>query len=717
MVDYWRQGSVAVIAVNNPPVNALSYNVRVGLYNNLDKAANDRDVLAVVICGKGRTFPVGADIHEFGQIPKEPWITDVGRKIESLGKPVIAAIHGTGLGGGLEIALFCHYRIALPNARVGLPEVLIGLLPAGGGAQLLPRLAGIQVAMEMITTGRQLPASEAAKYNIIDKVVSGDIVKEGIEFALRVQNKPFQDKILRYRSPHGKDSLQPITEAVLRKIKMRSRGFYAPVWCVRSIANSVKLPFEEGLAQNRIMFQQMQLSGQAKALQYAFFAERSISKWKLPCGGNFATAVPRKIKTISVIGAGTMGTGITVALLSAGFPVLLVEQNKRFLMKGVQTVQSLLEGGVKRRKFTAEQAKMASSSLTTTVDLQALNSVDLVIEAVFETLSLKEDIFSKLDKICKPEAILCSNTSYLNIDKIAASTRRPDKVVGTHFFSPAHIMRLMENIYGCKTSPETVATVMDLGKRIGKVPVLVGTCPGFCANRMNRPQSEEALFLVEEGAQPEQIDQVLEDFGMPMGPFKVRDLAGGDIGWRSRKDAALHLGLTLSYDLQFFNGERYCSLADKLCELGRFGQKTGSGWYSYDKPGSKQLSIDEDVTKLIQNHRDSLGIKPRKITTQEIQERFLFSGINEGFKILEEGIAARPEDIDIIWLYGFGFPRHYGGPMFYASQIGLKRVYDRICHYHELFPYSSHWMPSKLLQKLSIQEVPIGQWAELHSKL
>ncbi|XP_061186168.1 peroxisomal bifunctional enzyme-like [Saccostrea echinata] len=708
-VGYSVQGSVAVLEVNNPPVNALSHGVRLGLKTGVERASRDRNVRSVVIIGKGQTFPAGADIREFGKPSKEPWLTDVGIVIEASPKPVVAAIHGTCLGGGLEVALFSHYRIAVPSARVGFPEVALGLLPGAGGTQRLSRLTGLPVAMDMISSGRHVPIKKAKEYGIIDEIVTGDLMKAALKYSQSVQGRPFKDRCLRFKMVPNADKVEEYTSVAMAQVKKKYKGYEAPVACVQAVRASAELPYEEGMKLERELFIQLQGSGQARAQQYAFFAERAVSRWMMP-GGSYKTAKPLPVRSTAVIGAGTMGSGIAVCLLSAGLPVYLLEQNEKFLNNGVKLIENIMSGSVKLGKVSMETAKKASTLLKPTLNYSDLKDVDLVIEAVFENLDLKKDVFSKLDKLCKPSAILCTNTSTIDIDRISTATSRPDKVVGTHFFAPAYHMRLLENIYGTKTSPDTVATVMKLGKTINKVPVLVKSCHGFLANRMNSPFNTESLFLVEEGASPQEIDQVNEDFGMPMGPFKVRDLSGIDIGWRINREVAKALGTTITKETRFLGGNRYCGLNDDFFEKGRYGRKTGKGWYLYEKVGGKIPTVDSETEEIINNYRQRRGIVKRKITPQEIFERQFYSCINEGFRILEEGICNTPEEIDISWIYGFSFPKYRGGPMFYASQIGLKRVYDRICHYHETCPYSIHWVPSRLLKKLAENEVPFSQW-------
>ncbi|CAL1531734.1 unnamed protein product [Lymnaea stagnalis] len=712
MVDYRVEDQFAILEINNPPVNALSLHVREGLLNGVLRASADNNVKAIILIGKGKTFPSGADIKEFSRPGKAPWLPEVGHTIESSNKPVFSALHGTALGGGLEIALFSHYRIAEKTAKVGFPEVHLGLLPGAEGTIRLPRLTGLVIAMEMITSGRQVSAKEALKFGIVDKVVEGNLLKETKAFAKSVLGQPLEPRKLSLCGVKDADQVDKYYEAALKELLKKYRGVIAPVSCLKSIRGSAQLPYKEAAELERTLFSELMSGAQSAALRYSFFAERAASRWNLPNGASSANSKPLTIKSAAVIGAGTMGSGIAICLIRSGIPVILVEQNEKMLENALRNIGYILQGSVKLGRMTVDQRSDCLRILQGAASIEKLKDVDIVIEAVYENLKLKQEIFEKLDKICKPTALLCSNTSTLDIDLIASVTSKPDRVAGTHFFAPAYIMKLLENIYGSKTSPITVATIMDLGKKIGKISVLSKTCDGFIANRMNKIGTE-AAFLVEEGALPHDIDQVLEDFGMPMGVFKVSDLSGIDIGWSIRQEMAKKQGITLTLETHYVSGERYSSLADRLYNLGRLGLKTGKGWYRYNNASnSRKPIIDPDVTDMILNHCEKLRIKRRQISPQEIIERCLYATVNEGFKILEEGVAEKPEDIDIVWQYGFSFPRYRGGPMFYASQVGLKKVYERICYYHESFPYSKHWLPSDLLKKLVSHpnEVPINLW-------
>ncbi|XP_059175399.1 peroxisomal bifunctional enzyme-like [Physella acuta] len=719
MVEYKTDGQFTLLEINNPPVNALSYPVRDGLLRGIKKAIADDKIKAVIIVGNGKTFLSGADIKEFSKQYKGPDITDVGRVLEASLKPVICAVHGQALGGGLEIALFSHYRIADSKAKFGFPEVLLGLLPGRQGTIRLPRVTGLTVAIDLITSGRHISAQDALKYGIIDKIVTGDLLAEAKSFAANVIGKPLDTKRLSQIPLKGAENADQLFENALTAVKKKYKGMIAPTYCLKSIRGAVKLPFEEAAENEHILFRELMTSGQSEALRYSFFAERAVSKWKLPSGASALNTKPLLIQTAAVIGAGTMGSGIAICLIRSGIPVVLIEQNAKMLEVALRNIGLILQDSVKRNRMTTDKRIECLRILRGANSLDKVSEVDIVIEAVYENLKLKQEIFAQLDKICKPSTLLCSNTSTLEIEKLASVTKRPDKVAGTHFFSPAHIMRLLENVYGLETSPTTVATIMDLGKRIGKVSVLVRSCHGFVANRMNK-NFDEAQFLLEEGATIQDIDRVYEEFGMPMGVFKVSDLAGTDIRWLVQKEKAKLKGITFNLDTRYINGERYCTIADRICELGRFGIKTGKGWYKYESTNPHKAIPDPEVTDIVLTHCKNLGITRRQISYLEILERCFYATINEGFKILEEGIAEKPEDIDIIWQAGFAFPKYRGGPMFYASQVGLTKVYERICYYHKTFPYSIHWVPSNLLKKLASHssQIPISQWMNFsNSKL
>ncbi|XP_013398851.1 peroxisomal bifunctional enzyme isoform X3 [Lingula anatina] len=719
MADYRKQGDVAVLHANNPPVNALSYHVRQGLYDGIEAAEKDPSVKCIVICGKGKTFPVGADIREFasGSAKKFPNLIEVCDKIEACTKPVVAAIHGFALGGGLEISLGCHYRIGGTSCKVGFPEVNIGVLPGAGGTQRLPRVIGLKPSLDIITSGCHVGAKEALKLGILDKIVQGDVVTEGIKFAKSVQNQPLHGRRVSTMAVPDVSQANALCNSAMAEVKRKSSGLLAPVACVKSLRVAAQTPYKDGIKIESALMLQLMTSGQAKALQYAFFAERLASKWQVPGGASHATVTPRPVKSCAVVGGGYMGSGIVMCILNAGLPCILVEANQKFLDRGVKMIQGLYAGSVKLGKMSEQDAKKTLSLLKPSLRYEDLKDVDVVIEAVFEDMKLKQEVFGKLDKVCKKEALLCSNTSTLNIDKIASATRRPDRVMGMHFFAPAYYMKLLENIRGAETSPQTVATVTQLSVKIGKVPVLVGNCHGFVGNRMMAPYTTEAQRLLEEGAYPHQVDQVIEEFGIPMGPLKLGDLTGIDVGWKIRREVLKNLGIDRKNKEEMKARGLYSPIRDKVYEMGRYGRKTGAGFYKYEKAGSKVAIPDPLVMDIIDHHCREEGIDRRRIPPQEIYERCLYSLINEGFKTLEEGIAARPEDVDIIWLLGYGWPRYTGGPMHFASQLGLRRLYGRIEYYHNKYPDRDHWSPSRLLKTLSQQEhpVPLAQWGQFAS--
>ncbi|XP_066265568.1 peroxisomal bifunctional enzyme-like [Branchiostoma lanceolatum] len=696
MAEYSTYGSVAVLQVNNPPVNSFSYHVRQGLVDGLEKAQRDPAVRSIVIMGKGRTFPAGADVREFGTNAaiKSPNLLSVLAVVDTSPKPIVSAIHGTALGGGYELALASHYRLAVPSARVGLPEVHLGVLPGAGGTQRLPRVVGVKTAIQMITTGQHIKAQQALSLGLVDKIVQGDLLKKAVSFARSIEGRPVEGRRISQKTVPDAEKVQEVVDAARKTIIRRARGAIAPMTCVQAIQASV-LPFDVGMQRERELMAFLMTSWQAPAQQYAFFSEREVRRWSHPRDKrvNFKTAKPRVIKSVGVVGAGTMGVGITISLLQAGLKVVLLEVNKKQLDRGITTIQKTL---------SQKSASQKMSLLTTTMDYSMLSDVDMVIEAVFESMRLKKEVFKKLDSITKPQAILSSNTSGLDIDKIAAVTKRPDKVVGTHFFAPANIMRLLENILGKHTSAETIATAMQLGTTIGKVGVLVGNCPGFVGNRMLGPYVTEAVFLLEEGADPQDVDKAIEEFGLAMGPFRMGDLSGLDIGWRGRIEKGLttEQGPPPATPPLYRRGNRYCPLADMLCMQGRLGQKTGAGWYRYE-PGSRAALPDPVVHQMIREYRQQHGFKKRTISSQEIVERCLYPLINEGFHILEEGITARSMDIDVTYLFGYGWPRHTGGPMYYAERVvGLEKILRSLESYQAQYPDHHYLQPSPLLRNM-----------------
>ena len=677
VTDLTLDGDVAVITLNSPPVNALSAKVREGLFEAFKAANADPAAKSIVLICEGRTFIAGADITEFGGAMAGPGLPDVQNQIEGSAKPVVAAIHGTALGGGLEVALCAHYRVAVPSARLGLPEVNLGLLPGAGGTQRLPRVVGPERALEMMTTGRHVPAKEALAGGLVDELVEEGALKAGaIAFARKVaaEGKPLKkirDQNDKVEAARGK----PEIFADFRKANARKfRGFLAPEYNIRCIEAAVNEPFEDGLAIERKLFMELMTGSQSAAQRYSFFAERQAQK--IPDVPEDTAIIP--IKKVGVIGAGTMGGGIAMNFANVGIAVVIVEQKQEPLDRGLGVIRKNYERTASRGGITAEQVEQRMALITGSLSMEdSFADVDLVIEAVFERMDIKKDIFTKLDAICKPGAILATNTSGLNIDEIASVTKRPESVIGLHFFSPANVMKLLEIVRADHTSNEVIATSMKLAKQIGKVAALVGVCPGFVGNRILGQRQREAQKLVMEGAMPWDIDRVLYDFGFPMGPFAMSDLAGLDIGWVKERS----------------NGE---SIRDVLCEMDRRGQKTGAGYYDYDEARN---AIPSPITeKIINDFIVKTGANPRKISDEEILERCIFPMINEGVKILEEGKAIRSSDIDVVWQNGYGWPVYRGGPMWYGDQVGPAKVLAKMQEFQATM--GDAFKPSPLLEKL-----------------
>jgi 3-hydroxyacyl-CoA dehydrogenase len=680
-VDLDRRGRVAVLTVNNPPVNALSQHVRQGLHDGLERAIGDSAVGAIVIVCAGRTFIAGADITEFGKPPVPPSLHTVLDVIEGSPKPVVSAIHGTALGGGLEVTLACHYRVGTKDARFGLPEVKLGLLPGAGGTQRLPRVVGVEKALAMMVSGDPIRADEALKHGLIDAIVEGDLAAAGVAFAEKVlaEHRPLRkirdldDKLAAARG-------KPQVFADFRKsVARQTRGFRAPENIVKAVEAAVSLPFAEGIKRERELFAELLGSPESKAQRYFFFAEREAAK--VP---DVPADTPAKdVKKAAVIGAGTMGGGIAMNFANVGIPVTVVEVKQEALDRGLGVVRKNYENTAAKGRMTMQDVDRRMGLITGTTDFNAIRDADIVIEAVFEEMPVKKEVFAKLDGIARPDAVLATNTSTLDVNEIASATRRPESVIGMHFFSPANVMRLLENVRGAKSSKTTVATAMAVGRRINKVPVLVGVCYGFVGNRMLHQRGIQAERLILEGALPHQVDKVLYDFGFPMGPFAMSDLAGLDVGWRIRKGRGVR-----------------SEVADRICELGRFGQKTGAGYYKYDD--KRNPSPDSEVEKIIVDVATEMGITRRHIDDEEILQRLLYPMVNEGAKILEEKIAIRASDIDVIWVYGYGWPVYRGGPMFWADQIGLKAVRDRMLQFQKATG-DAFWTPAPLLNRLADQ--------------
>src|SRR4051794_10282029 len=639
-----KHGDVLIVLSNNPPVNALSTAVRQGLVDAIAKAEADDSVRAAVIACEGQTFFAGADITEFGKPPQQPWLPAVVDTIENCSKPVVAAIHGTALGGGLEVALACHYRVADRSAKLGTPEVKLGLLPGAGGTQRLPRVAGVAKALQMCATGNPIGAKEAFDCGLVDRLAEGDLIPHAVAFAEEVRDiRPLG------KSSERRDRIEDSDPAVFDDFKKdnakRFRGFEAPLKNIEAVRIATEKPYSEGVIEERKLFMELMGGEQSAAQRYFFFAERKANKIE----GLPENTEPRPIHKVGVIGAGTMGGGISMNFLAANIPVTIVEMSQEALDRGTGLMRKNYEGSAARGKLTAEQAETAMGYLQPTLDFAELADCDLIIEAVYENMDVKKEVFGRLDKIAKPGAILASNTSYLNINEIAASISRPGDVVGMHFFSPANVMKLLEVVRGDKTAPDVLLTAMQLGKKIRKVPVVAGVCHGFIGNRMLMPRQVEATKLLLEGATPEQVDRVHVEFGMPMGPFQMADLAGVDIGWHR-------------------DPNRIENVRDALCAIDRWGQKKGAGFYDYDE--KRRPSQSPVVQQIIEDFAKKQGVERREISDQEIVERTLYSMVNEGAKILEEGIAQRASDIDVVWVYGYGWPVYRGGPMFWADTEG-----------------------------------------------
>jgi 3-hydroxyacyl-CoA dehydrogenase len=681
------QGRIAILTVNNPPVNALAAGVRDGIKDGVEAMAADSNIDAIVLIGGGRTFIAGADIREFGKPPKGANLNDVIATMENCSKIVVAALHGTPLGGGLETALGAHYRVSLASTRVGLPEVHLGLLPGAGGTQRLPRLTGAKYALDAIISGRHIPAPEAKTRGIIDAIVEGDLLAGAVAHAqmLVAQKAPLRrvrDLKVTLESP---DLFKETEKAIAR----RARGFKAPWSIIKCVQAAVELPFDEGIKRERELFLELLTSQESAAQRYYFFAEREAAKvLDVP-----ADTPQREIKIAGIVGAGTMGGGIAMNFANAGIPVTLLEVKQEALDRGLKTIRTNYENTAKRGGMKAEDVNKRMALIKPTLSYDDLKDSDVIIEAVFETMEVKEGVFKKLDEVAKPGAVLATNTSGLDVNQIANYTKRPGDVIGMHFFSPANVMKLLENVRGKATQKDVIATVMSLSKKIGKIPVLVGVCEGFVGNRMLRQRGIQSSYMMEEGALPQQIDKVIYDFGFPMGPFAMSDLAGNDVGWRIRQGKKEKEQRNVRYTGY---------IADAICDLGRFGQKTGAGYFKYNLPDRTPIP-DPEVEKIIEETSKKLGITRRAISDQEILERCLYPMVNEGAKILAEGMAQRSLDIDVIWVNGYGWPVYRGGPMWWADNVvGLKTIHDALLKYRDASG-DPFWEPAPLLKKL-VQE-------------
>ncbi|ALO45491.1 3-hydroxyacyl-CoA dehydrogenase NAD-binding domain-containing protein [Pseudohongiella spirulinae] len=694
VVSYEVINNVGVIKVNSPPVNALSQAVREGILNAVQAAQKDESEAIVLMC-EGRTFIAGADITEFGKPPMEPSLPAMLAVLESSSKLVIAAIHGTALGGGFETALACNYRCAVPSAKVGLPEVKLGLLPGAGGTQRVPRIAGVKAALEMITSGNPVPAAQANDMGLIDEVLAGqDLQAEAIAYARElVESGALHNRVRDITIDPA--SIEPgFFDNYRKQVAKRARGQIAQDRIISCVEAAVNLPMDEGLEVERKLFSELITSPQSKAMRHAFFAEREAAKIK----GLPKDTPVRDIKKVAIIGSGTMGGGIAMCFANVGIPVQLVELNQEALDRGLGVIQKNYSITVKKGKLSEADMAKRLALITGTTSYDDIKDVDLVIEAVFENPDIKKEVFTKLDATVKQGAILATNTSYQDVNMIAEATKRPQDVVGMHFFSPANVMKLLEVVRGDKTADDVLSTVMQLGKKIGKVCALSRVCYGFIGNRMLTGYGRQAHMLLLDGATPTQVDSVAEKFGMAMGPLAVGDLAGLDIGYKARQALAEK------------PDPRTCIIADALVESGRLGQKSGAGYYKYD-PATRARQADPEVEQLIKDKAKELGITQRDISEEEIVDRLFFPLINEGALILEEGIAQRPGDIDIVYLYGYGFPVAKGGPMFYADQVGLQKVYDRICEFRDTLG-ADFWQPAPLLEKLAKEGKTFADWAK-----
>jgi 3-hydroxyacyl-CoA dehydrogenase len=680
-VIYENQNGVGIIRVDNPPLNVLSQAVRDGLMAAIGQAAADAGAGSVVLTGAGRSFTAGADISEFGAPFKGADINEICAALEDMPKPVVAALHGTPLGGGLEIALACHYRVAAKDARVGLPEVKLGLLPGGGGTQRLPRLAGAKAALDLIASGDPVPAAVAKKAGFVDEVADGDHLTAAIAFA---KSKATGASHLKTRERNDKieaDRDSPAFNEKREEIKKRQPGQHAPLRCVDAVEAAFQLPFAQGLKRERQLFGEALQDCQSKALIHVFFAEREVAK--IP--GLAPSVKPRDVKRVGVIGSGTMGGGIAMSFVNAGIPVLILDRDQASLSRGLGVVAKNYESMVQRGRLDQAAMDARMSALESTVDYSALADADLVIEAAFEDLGVKEQVFHELDRVCKKGAIIASNTSTLDIDKLASFTSRPGDVVGMHFFSPANVMRLLEVVRGKDTNPDVIATAMAVGRKIGKVGVAVGNCDGFAGNRMLEKYLTEAVAMIEEGASPVEVDTALTKWGMAMGPFAMSDLAGIDVSWHIRQR-------------RIKEGKPYGSaLMDRFYEAGRYGQKTSKGFYRYER-GSRAPLPDPEADALIDAYRKEQGVKTASLSEQEIVKRTIYALVNEGANILEEGIVYRSGDVDIIYLYGYGFPAWRGGPMKYAELRGLAEVLSDVDMFRKRF--GDRWTPAPLLKSL-----------------
>ncbi len=693
LVRFDNENGIGVITIDNPPVNALSPGVPEGIVAALEKGDADPAIKAMVLLGAGRTFIAGADIRQFGTARPRPV---AGRRpfdiLDKCQKPVIAAIHGYALGGGLEIALAAHYRIAVPSAKVGQPEILIGIIPGGGGTQRLPRLIGPKAALDLIVSGRHAPATEAKALGIIDELVeeAADLRRAAVAFARRIADRRPLPRI-RDRDEKLAQGTPELFEETKKRIARRARNQKAPYNCIAAVEAACRLPFDEGIARERELFDELENSAEARALRYAFFAEREVARIPdIPRGTKL-----RPVETVAVVGAGTMGGGIAMSFADYGFPVKVLEMTPEALERGMARIRANYETSVKRGSLAADEMERRLRRIEPVGSYEEIKDCDVVTEAVFERIPVKEEVFRTLDAVMKKGALLFTNTSTIDIDIMANATKRPQDVCGTHFFAPANVMKLYEVVRGAKSAPDTLMTAMDLGRRIGKISAMAGNTDGFVANRSRNPFGVEMVILVEEGALPEEVDKVMVDFGYPIGPFATSDLSGLDVGYDIRRRRA-------AQDPNF----RKLPIADHLVEVGRLGQKTGAGWFRYER-GDRTPRPDPEVARIIKEKAKELDIPQRSFSGDEILRRLLFASVNEACKILEEGKAYRASDIDVMWLGGFNFPRYRGGLMYWADGIGVAEVYRQIQAWHQ--QYGARWAPSALLRQLAETGTPLRE--------
>lgn len=686
---YTQHGDIAVIAMDNPPVNGLGHGLRTGIVDGIQRANTESSVKAIVITGAGKAFSGGADIKEFNTPAStaEPNLGTVIRELERSGKPIVAAIHSVAMGGGLELALGCHYRVASPGALIALPEVKLGILPGAGGTQRLPRVIPYEMALNMIVSGEPVKSEQLADTQLFDQMIEGDLIEGAMGFARKVIANGSKLPLVRNLKVDYPEA-EGFTQVAMNTIGAMAPNYPAPLKCAEAVKASATMSFEKGLALERALFLELVQTSESRALRHAFFAERAATK--IP---DVPADTPiRPINSVAVIGAGTMGGGIAMNFVNAGIPVVLIEQEQEALDRGVATIKKNYDNSVKKGRLKAEVAEQRFGLIKPSLSYDDINDTDMVVEAVFEDMNVKRVVFGNLDKFMKKGAILASNTSTLDVDEIASFTKRPEDVIGMHFFSPANVMKLLEVVRGAKTSKEVLATTMKIAKKIKKTAVISGVCDGFIGNRMIEQYSRQATFMLEEGASPQQVDKAIEKIGFAMGPFRMGDLAGNDVGWYIRKRRYEEKPEVI-----------YSRVADRLCELGRFGQKTGAGWYRYEA-GNRKPIVDPIVDEMVAKHRIDIGATTRKISDEEIVHRLVFALVNEGAKILEEGIAMRASDIDLIYLSGYGFPLFHGGPMMFADQYGLYNVVNRMEEFARTTSGDpAFWTPAPLLASLAAE--------------